>query len=165
MDIVYAKTKKKIKTAYYKHKRETLDFSTGEIISESKTTLSRYSVEPPYVKMYIDDICSLVSIPESLKNVLFLILRKLDYDGYITLSTRYRKLMREQLDIKDGTLRNRLALLVKKEFVFSEGGNEYSVNPKFFARGEWKAIIEKRASFELKIRYSEEGREITTKRV
>lgn len=156
---------KKIKTAYYEHKREILDLNTGEVISESKKILSRYSVEPPYIKMYIDDICSLISVPKSLKNVLFLMLHKLDYDGYITLSTRYRKLMREQLDIKDGTLRNRLAFLVKKEFVFSEGGNEYSVNPKFFARGEWKAIIEQRAAFELKIQYSEKGREITTKRV
>lgn len=158
-------SRKKTKTAIYEHKRETLNVSTGEVISQSKTTLARYSSEPPYVKMYIDDICSIVKIPDSLKNVLFLMLRKLDYDGYITLSTRYRKLMCEELNIKDGTLRNRLALLVKKEFVLSEGGNEYLANPRFFARGEWRAIVEQRAAFELKIKYSEDGREITTERI
>ncbi|WP_162505848.1 hypothetical protein [Candidatus Arsenophonus triatominarum] len=114
-------TKKRIKTAFYEQKKDTVDINTGEIISESKTTLSRYSSEPPYVKMYIDDICSMIKVPDSLKNVLFLMLRKLDYDGYMTLSTRYRKSMCDQLSIKDGTLRNRLALLVKKGFVLSEG--------------------------------------------
>ncbi|WP_187153343.1 replication/maintenance protein RepL [Candidatus Arsenophonus triatominarum] len=158
-------TKKRIKTAFYEQKKDTVDINTGEIISESKTTLSRYSSEPPYVKMYIDDICSMIKVPDSLKNVLFLMLRKLDYDGYMTLSTRYRKSMCDQLSIKDGTLRNRLALLVKKGFVLSEGGNEYLANPKFFARGEWKSIIEQRSAFELKIKYSEDGREITTERI
>jgi len=40
-------------------------------------------------------------------------LKKLDYEGYITLSTRFRKLMCEELGIKDQTLRNRIGLLLK----------------------------------------------------
>ncbi|EGX9017147.1 replication/maintenance protein RepL [Salmonella enterica] len=156
--------KTKYKNAFYEEKKTTINTETGEVESESNLSLVRYNAEPPYVKMYIDDLCAIVNIPNSLKDILFLILRKLDYDGYITLSTRYRKLICENLKIKDGTLRNRLNLLVKNGFIISEGGNEYLANPNLFARGEWKTIIEQRASFELKIKYNENGRTIITEK-
>ena len=146
-----------VRSVIYQKVTETLDKETGEVITDSNEKLVRYDPEPPYIKMYIEDLCAVVNAPNSLKDVLFMSLRKLDYDGYITLSTRYRKQICTELGIKDGTLRNRLSMLVKRGFFYSEGGNEYLVNPNLFARGEWKNIVEQRRTFEMRIRYSPDG--------
>ena len=148
---------KKYKNTYYQRVTETIDRETGEVQKETEETDVRYSPEPPYVKMYIADLCAVVNAPNSLKDVLLMILRKLDYDGYIALSTRYRRQICAELNIKDGTLRNRLAALVKLGFVYSEGGNEYLANPNLFARGKWKDIVEQRSDFEMRIRYTSNG--------
>lgn len=155
----------RIAKSVYHEKTQILDRETGELVTESSTNVLRYTGEPAFIKLYLDDICSIIKVPETLKKTLFLILRKLDYDGYITLSKRYRKLMCEQMNIKDGTLRNRLNMLCQHGFIISEGGNEYLANPNYFAKGEWKSIVEQRSAFELRIRYSEDGKEITTKAV
>ena len=148
----------------YKRITESIDSSTGELDRYEEESVARFNSEPPYVKMYLDDICALVSVPNSLRNVLVLCLRKLDYEGYITLSTRYRKQMCAELGIKDPTLRNKLYGLSKKGFIFSVGGGEFKANPNLFARGEWKNIIEQRKAFEMIIKYSPDGdKTITTK--
>jgi len=113
--------------------------------------------------MYINDLCDLKGVPSALKSTLIELLRKLDYEGFITLSPRSRKAICDRLDIKDQTFRNQLTRLCKANILLREGTNEYAANPSYFARGEWKTIIEQRKAFELKIRYSaEKGREFTT---
>ncbi len=115
-------TRTRVGKVTYQHSRELVDHETGAIEKETKEQVVRVDAEPPYIKMYIDDLCAVVNAPNSLKDVLLLALRKLDYDGYLSLSTRYRKQICTQLDITDGTLRNRVSALVKRGFLHSEGG-------------------------------------------
>ncbi|EKJ5694731.1 hypothetical protein PJO24_004973 [Salmonella enterica] len=160
--MAYPEIKKPIKSVIFQRITETVNHDTGVLKKDVDEQVLRYNPEPPYVKIYIDDLCSIVNAPGALKDVLFLILRKLDYDGYIALSTRYRREMCSFLGIKDGTLRNRLAALVKQGIISSCGGNEYMANPNLFARGDWKSIIEQRRDFELKIRYTADGQKTIT---
>jgi hypothetical protein len=153
-----------IKKLVFSEVKRDIDFSTGETNQETSTKVVKIPTEPPYVKLYIDDLCAIVDIPDSLKTVLLQMLRKLDYDGYITLSTRFRKELCEKLSIKDQTLRNRLTDLVKKQLLIKDGTNEYIANPHYFARGDWKKIIEQREAFTMKITYSDNGRTIITER-
>lgn len=139
------------------HTNTEIDHSTGEIRRESKTDVLHFPSEPPYIKMYLDDISTLLSIPDSEKRVLTLMLKKLDYDGYITLSKRYRMLMCEQLGIKDQVLRNKIAKLKKSGVIASASYGEYMVNPNLFARGQWKDVVEQRRRFEMRISYSPDG--------
>jgi hypothetical protein len=152
------------KTLVFSEVKRDVNFSTGETNQETSTKVVKIPAEPPYVKLYIDDLCAIVDVPESLKTVLLQMLKKLDYDGYITLSTRFRKELCEKLNIKDQTLRNRLAELVKKNLLIKDGTNEYIANPYYFARGDWKNIVEQRAEFTMKITYSSNGRIIVTER-
>lgn len=142
----------------------TLNHQTGEVTSETITNVVRLPQEPPYVKMYIDDLCQLMEIPAADRKTLELLLKKLDYEGFITLSPRFRKETCEKLGIKDQTFRNRLTRLCKSSIIRLHSTNEYEVNPRYFARGEWRHICERRESFEMKIRYSDKGREIVTDR-
>lgn len=143
----------------------TVDFTTGEVRAETTSNVVTLRTEPPYIKMYIDDLCDLINVPAAQRDLLGLLLQKLDYDGYITLSPRYRQNICEKLKIKDQTFRNRLNLLCKSQILRRVSTNEYEANPRYFARGEWRQIAERRESFEMKIRYSAKGREIVTERV
>jgi len=141
-----------------------IDKETGEITQESTTSVVRLPAEPPYVKLYLDDLCALVNVQDGQKRLLLALLRRLDYDGYIALTPRFRKELCEKLDIKDQTLRNQLTGLVKSDLLRKAGTNEYIANPNFFARGEWKNIVEQRAAFQMRITYTEAGRKIVTER-
>ena len=146
---------------YQEFERE-IDGKTGEVLRENSKEVLRHPAEPPYVKLYIDDLCLLAEVPEALKKTLMLLLRKLDYDGYITLSQRYRELVCEKLNISSKTLRNRLTQLVSKKLLLKDGINEYQANPFYFARGNWRSIIEQRQAFQMKITYTERGKKIET---
>lgn len=143
------------------HTSTVTDMRTGEAVETVENRVTRLPVEPPYVKMYINDLCDLKGVPAALKATLIELLRKLDYEGFITLSPRSRQAICERLGIRDQSFRNQLTKLCKSKILVREGTNEYAANPKYFGRGEWKNIIEQRRAFELKIQYSEAGRSIT----
>ncbi len=141
-----------------------IDPQSGEIINvrESEKEVFGVSPEPRYVKLYIDDLCLLTAVPSALKNVLLMLLHKLDYDGYVTLSKRYRLSICKELNVTEKTLRNRLNELVSKKLLVNEGINEYLINPNYFARGKWRDVLEQRKNFQLRITYSSKGRTVET---
>lgn len=138
------------------------DLATGEVSQEVRNNVFNISGEPPYIKMYLDDICGLINVPDSHKALLLALLRRLDYQGFIIMSPRSRKEIAKSLGIADQTFRNRLNELCKCGLLRRESTNEYLVNPKYFARGEWKNICTQRDAFQLTITYSEKGRSINT---
>jgi len=139
-----------------------IDHQTGEVMRESKVHSTNFVAEPPYIKMYLDDLTQIMEIPSGPRAVLDLMLQKLDYEGYITLSTRYRRQIAETLGIKDQSLRNHILALTKSKIISNSGRGEYLVNPFLFARGDWKRVCEMRHEFTLKITYSEHGRVMET---
>lgn len=144
----------------YTEVERAVNHDTGEITSTTTTNVVKLPKEPPYVKMYIDDLCGLINIGKAPQDVLWYLLKKLDYEGYITISTRFRKVICDGLGIKEQTLRNRLVALTKTGVITNTGTNEYQANPDYFARGEWAQIIEQRREFKITISYSEAGRKI-----
>lgn len=116
------------------------------------------------MKMYLDDLSNMVGLPRSLHPLLFKLVEKIDYNGEISISSRFRENLCDALKISRQTLRNRINLLTKHGIMVSLGGSDYVVNPKYFARGKWREIIQQRKDFELKIKYKADGtKEVTTK--
>lgn len=142
---------------------QVVDLRSGEIVETSATNVFRLPSEPPYVKMYLDDLCGLIKVPDGHKALLLSLLRRLDYEGFIVLSPRSRKEIAKSMNIADQTFRNRLNELCKTEIIRRVSTNEYLVNPTYFARGEWRKICAQREAFELRITYSESGRQIETR--
>lgn len=142
---------------------QVVNFETGEVVESTTSNVFQLPSEPPYVKLYLDDLCVLVNVSDSLKTLLLSLLRRLDFEGYILLSPRSRKEIAAKLEIADQTFRNRLNELCKKELIQRVSTNEYQVNPLYFARGEWRKICMQRQAFQLRVTYSaERGRQITT---
>jgi len=144
----------------YTETKTLTDRESGEVIKhESNVVNLRPEIkEPPYVKMYINDLCTLINVPEAQKSLLLTMLKKLDYEGYITLSTRFRKLMCEELGIKDQTLRNRIGLLLKTNLLIRVSTNEFMANPDYFAVGKWEDICANKLNFEMVVKYNSNGK-------
>ena len=141
------------------------DLRTGEAVQQTETNVFRIPIEPPYVKLYLDDLCQLIKVPDAQKALLLALLRRLDFEGYIILSARARKDIAAGLGIADQTFRNRLNDLCKAGVLSRISTNEYQANPHYFARGEWKAICARREAFRVEITYSDKGRTIKTNKV
>lgn len=137
----------------------------GEIQETSITNVLQFPQEPPYVKLYLDDICKMNDVPETSRKLLTLLLKRLQYDGFITLSTRARKEMAVQLGWTDPTYRNQLSKLCKSGLITPGGQNEYMANPNYFGRGEWRQIVAQRKAFELTITYNANGKVVSTRGV
>ena len=134
-----------------------LNFETGEVTEEFVTHEFKAQVEPPYVKMYIADLCAIKGVSDADQALLRHLLVKLDYDGYVTLSPRSREVISRNLRISIKTFRNRLARLAKSGLIKSTSMNEYMVNPNYFARGQWKDVCKQRKKFNLIVSYSDEA--------
>lgn len=139
-----------------------VDMRTGEIASESTATVTRLPAEPPYVKLYLDDLTRVLDLAAGPKDLLMVLVRKIDYEGMITLSPSSRRRMAGTLGIADQTFRNRLRDLVKAGVLLRRGHNEYEANPMYFARGDWRDIYERRKALTMSITYSERGKSIST---
>lgn len=145
---------------------QVINMQTGEVVESTTSNVFQLPSEPPYVKLYLDDLCVLVNVSDSLKTLLLSLLRRLDFEGYILLSPRSRKEIAAKLAIADQTFRNRLNELCKKDLIQRVSTNEYQVNPLYFARGEWRKICMQRQAFQLRVTYSaERGRQVETSTV
>jgi hypothetical protein len=137
------------------------DSETGEVVSHQSNVvnLKPRLIEPPFVKMYVNDICNLVQIKsDAQKSLLLALLRKLDYDGYITISRRFKDQMCKEFDIKDQTLKNRIGLLLKTDVLKRTGTSEFMVNPDYFAMGSWEDICANKLNFEMVVKYNTNGK-------
>lgn len=141
------------------------NFETGEVTSVSQTNVIQFPQEPPFIKMYIQDLCNIVGVGDSDQALLRHLLVRLDYEGFVVLTARSRTSIASALGIGLQTLKNRLTRLTAADLIKSVSRNEYRVNPNFFARGDWKRICEQRESYRMTITYSAEGREVTTSAV
>lgn len=135
---------------------------------ESRTrniSLVKVPQEPPYVKLYIDDITALHKLPSNCSGLLFEIVKLIDYSGEIIITKRRREALSEATGLSDKSIKNRITQLIDKGIMKRIAHTTYIMNPKIFAKGSWSDITKLRDDFELIIRYQRgkrtvEGREV-----
>lgn len=134
------------------------DKETGEVLSNTQENIIYLPSEPSYIKLYLEDITKLNGLPKGCTDLMRCLLRKMDYDGVITLSSTSKERISEQINIKVQSINNSIQMLVKKDIMTRCGRGEYMFNPNYFAKGDWKSIYKQRDKYmELKITYKENG--------
>lgn len=134
------------------------DFRTGERVSETK--VMKLPSEPSFVKMYIEDISLLNGLGKNGNDVLREIVSYIDYSGEIVLTPARKKEIAEKHGITDRTVRNQIALLVKKGIIKNKTYLTYVANPSLFAKGDWKHISKLRDEYQLVITYKNGKRKV-----
>lgn len=147
----------------YESTSTVTDLRTGEAVQHTSTNVVRIAQEPAYVKMYIQDLGNLIQLTNGQKNILYALVSRIDFDGIVSLNPASRKRIAKSINMSEGAFRNTLSLLCKKEVFRRVATNEYEVNPHYFAKGEWRTIVQRRKDFELRIRYTADGqRQVST---
>lgn len=120
----------------------TFDKSTGEQISGEKTNVfNGQEKEPPFLKMYLDDIEILHRLPKNSSDVLHELLKNMNYQSEITINTLMKERITKKLNIKNiRSINNYLSKMVSKDVLQRVGRGVYIVNPYLLAKGEWKDI-------------------------
>ena len=122
--------------------KEIFDRATGEISQGETTTIFiGKEKEPPFLKMYLDDIEILHRLPKNSGDVLYELLVNMNYQGEIAINSLMKQRICEKLAIKNArSINNFLTQMVKKDVLQRIGRGVYVVNPYLVAKGEWKDI-------------------------
>jgi DNA-binding MarR family transcriptional regulator len=146
----------------YSEMTRTVDYETGVINEEEERKVIKLPQEPPYVKMYIEDLAAVLNLPIGVRGLLYALVLRIDYDGIITLGSTSKKKIAERLKITVGTFDNYLTKLVKAGVLRRIGRGEFEVNPHLFARGDWAEVRRRRdnfgKTFRMTITYSPTGK-------
>jgi len=142
----------------YEKEEISTDYVTGEVKQKNTTQISKMPVEPPFVKLYIDDVIKLKDLPKGNSKLLYQLVRLLNYEGQVILNGSIKNIIAERLGIKKQSIDNILNNLVKKDIIKRYATGIYLLNPSLFAKGEWSDIRKLRNKYiELNIKYMETG--------
>ncbi len=137
--------------------REVVNHETGQVLRQENERVLQLPQEPEYIKLYLQDLAHLLDVPAGPQGLLMALVRKLDYEGMITLSPAARDRIATVLGIKVHTLANYLTALCEKGILKRAGRGEYEVNPHLMAKGAWTEILKRRASFQMVVTYRPDG--------
>lgn len=125
---------------------ETIVTENGELVERRTNQTLSWGAEPPYIKLYLQDILYLSDIPKSHENILFELLKRATYagDAYgmtVTLSSGMKQIIAKKLGIKNvRSINNALSELVKGEILFRVATGVYQFNTYLFGKGDWQDI-------------------------
>lgn len=139
---------KKDKTVIVSVESQSIDTSTGELLSEKRVIKRLVSKEPDFIKLYLDDVMLLSDIPKSKSDVLYLILRKMNYDNEITVVSSHKRAIAKELNCSMINIDKTLKLLVDKGILYRKERGVFIANPRLFGRGNWEDIEQLRLSID-----------------
>lgn len=148
----------------YQSESTVTDLRTGEAVHHQSHNVVRLPQEPAYVKLYVQDLGDLIGLTDNEKAVLYMLATKIDFDGIASLNAASRKRIAASCGISNGSFRNAISGLCRKNIMHRIEPNEYEVDPRYFAKGKWRDILHRRQDFELRVRYRANGeREVSTR--
>ncbi|HHD2824524.1 replication/maintenance protein RepL [Clostridium perfringens] len=138
--------------------QKIIDVSTGEVLQEqSQLKTQTKGAEPPFIKLYIDDLMLINDLPTSSSNILWELVKTMSYDQEIVLNASRKKRICANLNIQMQTLNNALTKFVKKEILFRTEPGIFVPNPYLFAKGSWNDVKELR----MIVNYTPKGKSIS----
>lgn len=136
----------------------SVDMETGEVKISSNEREQVVAREPDYIKLYIEDLVKLKDLPKATNDILYNVLKRMNYQNEIILVSHNKKKIASDLGIKPNTIDQNLMKLTKKGILTRVARGVYIANPYLFGRGKWQDI----KSLRMKVVYNKNGKFITT---
>lgn len=114
--------------------------------------------EPPYLKLYMADIGRLYGLRPVEEKILLHLASSVGYDGIVAVGSRRKAFIAVAVPCSRGTIDNSLSALVKAEILRRVGRGEFELDPRLFARGDWRDIMDRQKAFVASILYTRDGR-------
>lgn len=117
-----------------------VDHSTGEIVTTKSTEVSAFEKEPPYVKIYLEDIGNLNGLNNSEKKVMYEMICSMGYKNIVPAYKPVKQMMADKLGMPYNTLDKSIKEMVKKGILIRKARGLYIMDPSLFGRGSWNDI-------------------------
>ncbi len=134
-----------------------VDGSSGQLLQMRREEKRKVSREPDFIKLYLNNIMLLNSVPQQKTDVLYLLLTRMNYKNEIVLVSGIKKEMAEELNCSLATIDKSLSLLVDKGVLKRKDRGIYIANPHLFGRGQWTEIEQLRLQLEFTKDYTKIG--------
>ena len=132
-------------------------------VVEMKTKSVLVEAEPPYVKLYLEDIVMLHDLPKSCSDILFVLIKNsMTYSNNLIINNYIKDEVVKTLGYKSRqSISNAITKFVGSDIMRRISTGVYMLNPNLFARGAWKDIQAIRSEWlHLSISYDTRGRRI-----
>lgn len=130
-------------------------------LTEKRTNVTmRWGDEPPYVKMYLQDILYLSDVPVQYEKLILALLKRCTYastehPNCVILNSTIKKIICKEMGWKRiSSLDNAIQKLLRGQIVRRIDTGVYEFNPHLFGRGEWQDI----AKIRLNVQYDLNGK-------
>lgn len=129
----------------------------GNMVSKRANKTLSWGSEPPFIKMYLNDIVYLSDLPKSYGSILYELFKYMTYagekDGMIIFVNGYvKENISRVLELKNTqSIDNAISKMVKGNILKRISRGTYRANPYLFGKGDWQDI----ARLRLEINYDE----------
>ena len=98
-------------------------------------------IEPPFIKLYLDDIEILYKLPKKSSQFMHELLKNMNYEGEITINSRLKDRISQKLELTNvRSMNNYLTDMVNKDVIKRVARGVYMPNPYLFAKGTWENV-------------------------
>lgn len=135
--------------------REVTDIRNedGEVISHSRTETSQFESEPPYVKVYLQDIARLNGLNPSEQKLVNELVFNMGYNNIVPSYKPVKEMIASKIGVSYNTVNEAIKSLYKKGVLIRKARGMYIMDPALFGRGSWKDI----KNIRMTIDYHEDG--------
>jgi hypothetical protein len=118
----------------------TIASETGEELKNSRLEVGGYESEPPYVKIYLDDIGRLQGLNKSEQLILNELVFNMGYKNVVPAYKPVKQMICQKVGMNYNTLEKALKQLHAKGILIRQARGFYVMDPNLFGRGKWQDI-------------------------
>lgn len=126
---------------------------SGEITKTVTQEVSMFEREPPYVKLYLQDIGRLNGLNNSEQKLVNELVFNMGFNNVVPGYKPVKEMIAEKLGMNYNTLDKSLKELHKKGILIRKARGLYIMDPNIFGRGSWRDVKKIR----MVIDYNEDG--------
>ena len=101
----------------YVEKKTTVDRSTGEETNTELTEVHKLPDEPPFVKLYLEDLIKLNDLPKSSSKVLYGLVKHLNYNSELIINAALKRIVAREIGLEVQSISNAHTGFVKKNIM------------------------------------------------
>ena len=127
-----------------------IDGQTGEILgTDIRVQTFQHEIEPPYVKLYTQDIGRLYGLTESTQHVLMALAKHMVYKtNVIVLYGPIKTILMQELGMNRNTFNKAIDTLYKEGILIRQSRACYVLDPELFGSGSWADVKRVRLSID-----------------
>lgn len=140
---------------------QTVINTSGEILNVEQHLSIPVGDEPPYYKVYLQDLSNVLGLAPAEHMVWEVLCSNMSFNNIVVLIKPIKDMLVETTGKKYETIRAAIKSLVAKGLLMRQARAVYMVNPKYAARGKWQDI----KALRMTIDYNAQGRNIEVKKI